>query len=150
MVHAEGGAASDDQGLVAGRDFVAFFVVDQRSPLPMASELSAAPLVDQKTRAALLAEQLRPSGRFGVGGGVHSTGNGSVALVGWLHGRTGWSPAQDQINERFPLDVRKMEELGTAPPLSRTLSWQVQRLDIGALRPLLRPSSFRAGAGGVR
>ena len=134
MVHveSEGGAVGDDQGL-AGRDFVAFFVVDQRSPLPMASELTAAPLVDQQTRAALLAEQLRPSGRFGVGGGVHSTGNGSVALVGWLHGRTG-----DETDERFPLDVRKMEELGTAPPLSRTLSWQVQRLDIERERSFVR------------
>ena len=139
MVHAEGegGATGDDQGL-AGRDFVAFFVVDQRSPLPMASELSAAPLVDQKTRASLLAEQLRPSGRFGVSGsGVSSAGNGSVALVGWLHGRIA-DDDNAETEKRFSLGVRQMEELGTAPPLSRTLSWQVQRLDIERERSFVR------------
>ena len=70
------------------RDFLAFFVIDQRRPLPVPRDLG--PLGARLgRRATLLARQLQPRGKFGIGSGggeVYSTGNGRVADIGWLAG----------------------------------------------------------------
>ena len=68
------------------RDFMAFFVIDQRHPLPTPRVL---PPRDERMHAArtLLAKQLQPRGSFGFdSASVYSTGNGSVADVGWMSG----------------------------------------------------------------
>eukprot|EP01047_Picozoa_sp_COSAG01_P071645 COSAG01_NODE_11176_length_1990_cov_1.029614_2_plen_118_part_00 len=72
---------------------------------------------DQGTRAQLLAEQLRPSGSFGVSTkGVCSTGNGSVAMVGWLQAQ-----CERDSGSTFPgggpSALRHVAELNVAPPL---------------------------------
>eukprot|EP01047_Picozoa_sp_COSAG01_P004680 COSAG01_NODE_155_length_23814_cov_12.061343_15_plen_392_part_00 len=124
----------------AGRDFVAFFVVDQRAPLPMASELPSGhwrggPITSQATRACLLREQLLPSGKFGVTpSGICSTGNGSFAMVGWLNYQRNTlntelpnyssSSSDCSSEDRASVPLRhQIAELNATPPLGRTVSW---------------------------
>lgn len=66
------------------RDFLAFFVIDQKSPLPVPAELG--PVEDRRhRRGLLLAEQLQERGRFGLDNSrVYSTGNGCLTEVAWL------------------------------------------------------------------
>ena len=77
------------------RDFLAFFVVDQRHPLQSsvnrpghyAARVPRQPVLSRRQRGrlreTLLSEQLEPVGSFGLAGDVYSTGNGSAALLGF-------------------------------------------------------------------
>lgn len=72
-------------GAAGSRDFLAFFVIDQKSPLPVPEDLG--PLDTRlHRRAALLGEQLETRGSFGLDTAVYSTGNGCVAEIAWLAG----------------------------------------------------------------
>ena len=96
------------------RDFMAFFVIDQRHPLPTPTLL---PPLDERLEAAraLLQQQLQPRGTFGLDSrSVYSTGNGSVADVGWMeHGGDGGG----QVAEDYPASASLIERLNMAPPL---------------------------------
>jgi hypothetical protein len=111
-MEAEGGGGS--------RDFMAFFVVDQRHPLPTPTEL--APL-DERMRGsrARLVRQLQPHGSFGLdSSSVYSTGNGSVADVGWMaRGGDGGG----NMGRAYPETVSLISRLNLAPPrIERGLS----------------------------
>ena len=112
----------------ASRDFLALFVVDQRAPLPSTRDRPAgtAGEVDDMTRWALLQEQLRPAGQFGVDQErVYSTGNGSVALLGWMEaaaaGRAATVPPPPRAEGLAVLGA-----LGAPPPLGRGVSWALE------------------------
>lgn len=75
------------------RDFLAFFVIDQKSSLPMPEDRG--PLETRlQRRVNLLGEQLETRGCFGLdGSSVYSAGNGCLAEIAWLTG--------EGRNERF-------------------------------------------------
>ena len=94
------------------RDFMAFFVIDQRHPLPMPAAL---PPLEARIKASkdLLVQQLQPRGTFGFNGGaVFSTGNGSVADVGWVRNAGGTA-----VEDRYPAAAALMDRLNLQPPL---------------------------------
>jgi hypothetical protein len=100
------------------RDFVALFIIDQRHPLPTPAAL---PPRDERlaARAAMLEEQLRPRGTFGLqADAVYSTGNGSVADVGWVARHNGGS-----VEEHDAAAATLIARLNLAPPkLARGMS----------------------------
>lgn len=121
-------------GGFASRDFLAFFVVDQRSPLMSTSEFQnlQSPKIEEanEIRKKLFIEQIQPSGSFGVDDGVYSTGNGSVALLGWVKDYID-NPEDDVSNylhkgmDRSGLINLKL--FNQAPPVSRGISWAVEK-----------------------
>lgn len=67
------------------RDFVAFFVIDQREPLPIPSTLP--PRAERlRKRGELLREQLEPRGHLGTTDAVQCAGNGCHGDLKWLRG----------------------------------------------------------------
>ena len=93
---------------------MAFFVIDQRHPLPTPTVLP--PLATrEEERGRLLAAQLQPRGTFGFDSrSVYSTGNGSVADVGWMRSRT----ISDGGNTEaaYPDAASLIHRLNLAPP----------------------------------
>eukprot|EP01103_Thecamoeba_quadrilineata_P002055 TRINITY_DN1194_c0_g1_i2.p1 TRINITY_DN1194_c0_g1~~TRINITY_DN1194_c0_g1_i2.p1 ORF type:complete len:445 (+),score=87.64 TRINITY_DN1194_c0_g1_i2:656-1990(+) len=93
----------DNLGFAACRDFVAFFIVDQRVPLISTAEYFSEHDYPQKNdkvtekkrmesleqrrkkRMTRLLSQLIPSGYFGLSADrIYSTGNGSLAQLAWM------------------------------------------------------------------
>eukprot|EP01012_Entosiphon_sulcatum_P010824 TRINITY_DN16448_c0_g1_i5.p1 TRINITY_DN16448_c0_g1~~TRINITY_DN16448_c0_g1_i5.p1 ORF type:complete len:617 (+),score=66.50 TRINITY_DN16448_c0_g1_i5:22-1851(+) len=123
MVHAGG------EGL-GYRDFVAFFIVDQRRPLPSTLGFVPRPLAERiELRKQRLKEQLLPSGGFGlVEGTVSSTGNGCAALLGY---GDGLERRITEVLEEWGSSKREgahiIELLNRAPPLNRGISWAAEQ-----------------------
>ena len=94
------------------RDFMAFFVIDQRHPLPTPRTL---PPLSERLEACgtLLTQQLQPRGTFGFDSSdVYSTGNGSVADVGWVrHAGT-----DTGIHRDYPDAASLIGRLNLQPP----------------------------------
>ena len=117
-------------GGLASRDFLAFFVVDQRSPLSSTNELNPLLVTEKKNsnqiRKELFLDLLKPTGSFGVGGGVYSTGNGSVALLGWINDDMKYQNIDElyrKENDRSGLN--NLDLFNQSPPPYRGLSWAV-------------------------
>ncbi len=127
---------------VGSRDFLAFFVVDQRHPLqsslnrpgPYASRIPKTPKSTKREmgrlREALLSEQLLPAGEFGLGReSVYSTGNGSAAVLGFLPGSTTTSRRDRMGFEEWAVDTEGFfffDALNKKPPLLRGASWAAE------------------------
>ena len=107
-------AAGGGGGGGGSRDFMAFFVIDQRHPLPTPRVLP--PLAGREAACARLLEtQLQPRGTFGFDDGeVYSTGNGSVADVGWV--RRGGAGGTTRVEDDFPDGASLIARLNIAPP----------------------------------
>ena len=123
----------------ASKDFLAYFVIDQRDPLLSTTEYcgwkegeSIARETKENNRKALFFDQIKPSGSFGLAQeNVYTTGNGSVAMLGWLE-----NMEFDSEDEEFKYDflVDKFERCGFKnldllnkdPPLDRGASWAVE------------------------
>ena len=102
-----------DRGDSGSRDFVAFFVIDQRHPLPTPRTL---PPRAQRMEAArtMLAKQLQPRGAFGLDSrSVYSTGNGSAADVGWV---SDGGDGGERVAEAYPDAASLIDRLNIAPP----------------------------------
>ena len=100
--------AADGDG---SRDFMAFFIIDQRHPLPTPRSL---PPLPERTEAckALLVQQLQPRGTFGFdNSNVYSTGNGSVADVGWVRNAGG-----TRVEDTYPDAATLIDRLNLEPP----------------------------------
>eukprot|EP00933_Yihiella_yeosuensis_P053368 TRINITY_DN51602_c0_g1_i1.p1 TRINITY_DN51602_c0_g1~~TRINITY_DN51602_c0_g1_i1.p1 ORF type:complete len:708 (+),score=91.94 TRINITY_DN51602_c0_g1_i1:53-2176(+) len=113
------------------RDFVAFFVVDQRKPLP--SPALGEIQLRKERRAALLEEQLQPRGCFGADSSqVYSTGNGAVADIGWVKG-SGQSHSLGQYGDDKDdgLGMSVVESLNASPPLGRGVSFLIEGVERG-------------------
>lgn len=107
------------------RDFLAFFIIDQRVPLPMHLELG--PLeVRKQYREKLLAEQLQPRGCFGLDGSeVYSTGNGDYIDIAWLKKGTnrGGGDGFEDEDDFFKISAM-VSQMNISPPvLGRGLSF---------------------------
>lgn len=63
------------------RDFVAFFVIDQKCPLPIPDTLGSRKERIMR-RADMLREQLQVRGHFGMD--LYSTGNGRASDLAWI------------------------------------------------------------------
>ena len=105
------------------RDFVAFFIIDQRHPLQTPAQL--APFEERMQASAnILKRQLKPRGTFGLDStSVYSTGNGAVADIGWINngGNNGGI-----VGETMPESVTLINRLNLAPPsLDRGLSMMI-------------------------
>ena len=104
------------------RDFVAFFVVDQRKPLP------SPPLADREVRLQqrqeLMAEQLKPTGRFGLDhADVYGTGNAGLADIGWVRNPNVNMPPKN-FGDEFHKTVGLLEDMNLVPPpLRRGMSY---------------------------
>lgn len=73
--------AKDGDG---SRDFLAFFIIDQKRVLPIPKDLGSLKSRMEK-RFEMLQEQLKVSGHFGVDSSqVVSTGNGQVSDLAWI------------------------------------------------------------------
>ena len=122
-------------GGFASRDFLAFFVVDQRSPLmstTLYQELKSSKIKIEEAneiRKKLFIEQIQPSGTFGVDNGVYSTGNGSVALLGWVKNYIE-NPEDDKDYVYKGMDrsgLINLKLFNQVPPVSRGISWAVEK-----------------------
>jgi hypothetical protein len=129
-------------GGVGSRDFLAFFVIDQRHPLqsssnrpgPYASRIPRTPSSTKRKRGrlreALLSEQLLPAGEFGLGReSVYSTGNGSAAVLGFLPGSKSTSRRDVVGSEEWAVDTEGFyyfDALNKKPPLLRGASWAAE------------------------
>jgi hypothetical protein len=104
-----GGGSSGGGG---SREFMAFFIIDQRHPLPTPRELP--PLRERREASkALLVQQLQPRGTFGFDSShVYSTGNGCVADVGWVRDGAGGS----RLEEWHPDAATLIQRLNFQPP----------------------------------
>ena len=104
------------------RDFMAFFIIDQRHPLPTPRTL---PPRSERIDACrkLLVQQLQPRGTFGFSNaGVYSTGNGSVADVGWVANAGG-----TRVEESYPDAATLIDRLNINPPrIERGASMMLQ------------------------
>jgi len=104
------------------RDFVAFFVVDQRVPLP------SPPLAEREVRLQqreqLMAEQLQPRGKFGLDqADVYGTGNAGLADIGWVR-NPNVSQAPKNFGQEFGRTVGLLEDMNLVPPpLRRGMSY---------------------------
>lgn len=77
---------AETSGSRGSRDFLAFFVIDQKFPLPVPDDLGPKEARLHR-RAVFLGEQLQTRGCFGLDrSSVYSTGNGCIAEVAWLAG----------------------------------------------------------------
>jgi hypothetical protein len=121
---------------LACRDFLLFFVVDQRVPLHLTTEeVTLSGNNGPWLRDKLLHEQLQPVGTFGISSEyVYSTGNGSVAQLGWLHSGDFQLQAVDDIHcsYRTPPErtgIRHLKALDYCPPIGRGLSWVFEAPD---------------------
>ena len=136
----EGDPMSPD-GL-ASKDFLAFFVVDQRDPLLSTTDYfrwKEGDLIVKKTkennRKALFFDQIKPSGSFGLSKeNVYSTGNGSVAMLGWLENME-FDSEDEEFKHEFLIDryercgFKNLDKLNKDPPLDRGASWAVESKD---------------------
>ena len=78
--------------------------------------------------AAMLKEQLKPRGMFGINGdNVYSTGNGQVTDVGWI-GRGG---ADHDINQEATASTQ-ISRLNMAPPVLHRGASYIASLGIGS------------------
>lgn len=113
-----------EKGDGGSRDFVAFFVVDQRAPL---ATPDLGPIQERfQRRKEMLLEQLQPRGRFGADDSlVYSTGNGSVADIGWLSKYT-MSRPPTTWGARDQGDLPLVESLNAVPPLGRGASYLLE------------------------
>jgi len=107
------------------RDFLAFFVIDQRHPLqrPSPENTTESLQTRKETASELLQEQLVPRSTFGVDCTVvYSTGNGCVADVGWVSNA---SERDDDENGRdFGTEIDTVSRFNAPPPvLGRGLSY---------------------------
>eukprot|EP00944_MAST-04C_sp_MAST-4C-sp1_P004793 g4793.t1 len=131
------------------RDFLAFFVIDQRRPLVSFPDIhttsskgvecgSTIPPRDFPSRKILrnklLHEQLRPAGKFGFHEEVYSTGNGSAAYLGFLANGSPM-PAFEQFDE-MPI-IAYVDALNKPPPLRRGVSWVMDESESGGVPPAL-------------
>lgn len=84
------------KGSSGSRDFIAFFVIDQRRPLLIPDELG--PRSERLLRRGeMLSEQLQVRGHFGIDEAeVYSSGNGTCADLAWI-GRGGDFPLQSYM-----------------------------------------------------
>jgi len=121
-------------GGLASRDFLAFFVVDQRSPLTSTIEFNKLEIKKkdeaEEIRKQLFLEQIEPTGSFGINEGVHSTGNGSVALLGWVQGQLD-NPDDKSFKEFYHKKLDRsglinLKLFNQSPPLERGISWAVE------------------------
>lgn len=129
------------------RDFLAFFIIDQRSPLPMHRDLGPWATRRQR-RAELLREQLQPRGSFGLdGSNIYSTGNGESRDLAWLSngGKKGTEDDYSWFEEHedfFKISAM-ISQMSIPPPvLGRGLSFLTQY--DGARAP------FKAGSAWVQ
>lgn len=111
-------------GGFASRDFLVFFVVDQRSPLVSTRDFvrkdSEDAVID--IRNELFLDQLIPSGKVGVSNDiVSSTGNGSVALLSWMNKNMRDADTNNGGKNRSAL--QNLALLNLTPPLGRGISW---------------------------
>jgi len=123
------------------RDFIGFFIIDQRHPLqssanrpghykaPIPRNDAAATKKDKRKRGrireALLAEQLAPAGKFGLDGtNIYSTGNGSAAVLGWSTSNLSNKIAVDNnLDEEERKGFAHLDAVNKKPPLLRGVSW---------------------------
>ena len=117
--------SANPEGL-ASRDFLAFFIVDQRNPLKSTRELGnigqPPTELQLENRENLFLEQIEPSGKFGVSSNlVSSTGNGSVALLGWMSNHMSDADTDHPRYDRSAL--KRLPLFSLSPPLGRGISW---------------------------
>lgn len=125
-------------GKTLSRSFVALFIVDQRQPLhpssaqPSAIRACVASKSRYQRRLTRLMNQLTPhpaegAGAFGIHDAVYSTGNGSVALLGWMAAQANPSERITEMMDRFPTGGRDglplITALNSCPPVGRGVSW---------------------------
>lgn len=101
------------------RDFLAFFIIDQRAPLRMHRDLG--PLTARKQRRAeLLQKQLEPRGSFGWDGSqIYSFGNGDYTDIAWLRAGGEKASAGDWFEEDddfFKISAL-MTQMNISPPV---------------------------------
>ena len=129
---------SSPHGLLS-RDFVAFFVMDQRFPLPssqradyIAQQVALPHSARLQQRSEYFTAQIQPAGMFGLSNDhVYSTGNGSVATLGWLQGGqadiSGDYAPRDPTRRGGMLDrsaLPRLQLINRLPPeLHRGVSW---------------------------
>ena len=117
---------SESSGGLASRDFLAFFIVDQRKPLISTRELhnigQAPTEFERENRENLFIDQIKPSGKFGISSDlISSTGNGCVALLGWLWDNMGESDTSYGEADRSA--IKRLPLFNLSPPLGRGISW---------------------------
>ena len=122
------------------RDFIGFFIIDQRHPLQSSANRpghykvpiprnNAATQKEKRKRGrireALLAEQLEPVGSFGFDGtNIYSTGNGSAAVLGWSSSNLSNKTAVDNnLDEEERKGFAHLDAVNKKPPLLRGVSW---------------------------
>lgn len=123
----------DSPDLFCSRDFVLFFIVDQSKPIRNTQDYSDncsysgkyTEEFKKEIRDKLFHQQLKPTGRFGIGHGyVYSTGNGSVAELGWKNGSFSSESSEDDSREIYEREgIVIMRKLNKPPPLKRGVSW---------------------------
>ena len=136
----------------ATRDFVAFFVVDQREPLLSTDvyfggqyqrEHRARPLkARREKRNEMLARQLQPSGVFGFGDTVWSTGNGSVALLGFVQRSQGKIRDYLEPYAEERKGLYNIEALNLCPPTNRGSSWATEEERVEELLDLEEAATY--------
>jgi hypothetical protein len=125
--------ANDSEG---SREFLVFFVVDQRAPLMSTTEYYAdayqnehphpSLLASHERRATLLEDQLKPVGKFGLSQQfVYSTGNGSAALLECVHGYS-YSIKRMLESHQDCSGLHNLLALNQCPPQGRGISWAME------------------------
>ena len=105
------------QEIAGSRDFLAFFIVDQKDPLQVFHQTELPTFKERlKTSHELLQQQLRPKGKFGIDNrNVYSTGNGCVGDVGWIFNDAD-EEDEDGIGQSSS-STRIIHSLNLAPPI---------------------------------
>ena len=98
------GAAGANGG---DRDFLAFFVVSPRLPIPRVVPYVSEEAPKSEATASLW-RQLRPSGYFGVTTDyIYSAGNGSYAQMQWIESHPNINDSEDAWREKMEEDATK-------------------------------------------
>lgn len=116
----------------ASRDFIVFFIVDQKSELVNSSQINLFNSEQaNKMREKIFEEQITPIGSFGANNDViHSTGNGCLTQAGWSF--TGNMKDEDTIfrcnsGEHYKRKgFHIIDKFILEPELGRGISWALE------------------------
>ena len=113
------------------RDFFLFFIVDQNKPLKNTNDFLEEKdyvLKDNERkdlRKKLFLELIEPTGKFSLNNDyVYSTGNGSIAELGWSKNNESYSDYDDENLDR--LGIERIKKMNENPPLNRGVSWSLE------------------------
>ena len=76
-------------------------------------------------RKKLFLELIEPTGKFSLNNDyVYSTGNGSIAELGWSKNNESYSDYDDENLDR--LGIERIKKMNENPPLNRGVSWSLE------------------------